>query len=45
MWKGENRKHLKSTGKMCKDEHEDTGKNADVTFEVENIEPTQNEKG
>ena len=39
------RRHPKSTGKTRKDEHENTGKNADITFEVENIEPTENEKG
>ena len=39
------RKHPKSAGKTCKDEHENTGKNAGIIFEVENIEPTKNEKG
>ena len=39
------RRHHKSTGKTRKDEHENIGKNADITFEVENIEPTENEKG
>ena len=41
----ENRRmYSESTGKMCKDEHENTSKNADITFEVENIEPTQKGK-
>ena len=39
------RKHPKSTGITRKDEHENTGKNADIIFQVENIEATENEKG
>ena len=39
------RRHPKSIGKTRKEEHENTGTNADITFEVENIEPTENEKG
>ena len=36
--------YSESTGKICKDEHENTSKNADITFEVEHIEPTQKGK-
>ena len=39
------RKHSKSTDKTRKDEHENTGKNADVIVEMENIENTENENG
>ena len=39
------RRSPKSAGKTPKDEHENTGKSADITFKVESIEPTQNEKG
>ena len=39
------RRHPKSTGKMRKDKHKNTGKNADITFEVENFKPTENGKG
>ena len=37
--------HPKSAENMHKNEHSDACKNADITFEVENIEPTQNEIG